>query len=333
MAQPGPQAGLPPGITPQQIQQMIAMEAQKRGMSVAQFQALQKQAIEQEAAKAGMTPQQFIQLKQAAAREHVEAKPEAIALAKFLRSQNLKTRTCIFNGQRKDMFKVKRAIRALQSPAYEKARTKNALLPAVIDETSAKAALALLPLSMLALRVSKADPHAGHNHGPGKKEKRIKGLWTVKIEQQQTFEPLMHYVWLYEPQSWTTKLWGGLLILAIFAVVLFPLWPLFMRRGVWYLSVGMMFLLAAFFAMAIFRLILFIITYFAVPPGLWLFPNLFEDVGFFESFVPLAATGTSTTTKEAPTTDGSAVTSSGDAAPDSAAARRHAAPTVEEAEE
>ncbi|RMD40488.1 hypothetical protein DV735_g4642, partial [Chaetothyriales sp. CBS 134920] len=278
MAQPGPQPGMPAGITPQQIQQIIAMEAQKRGMTVAQFQALQKQAIEQEAAKAGMSPQQFI---------HVEAKPEALALAKFLRSQNLKTRTCIFNGQRKDMFKVKRAIRALQSPAYEKARTKNALLPAVTDEASAKGVLAMLPLSMLALRVSKADPHEGHNHGPGKKEKRVKGLWTVKIEQQQTFEPLMHYVWLYEPQNWTTKLWGGLLILAIFAVVLFPLWPLFMRRGVWYLSVGMMFLLAAFFAMAIFRLILFIITYFAVPPGLWLFPNLFEDVGFIESFIPL----------------------------------------------
>ncbi|KAJ2101225.1 Translocation protein S62 [Coemansia sp. RSA 922] len=25
------------------------------------------------------------------------------------------------------------------------------------------------------------------------------------------------------------------------------------------------------------------------PQGLWIFPNLFEDVGFFESFVPLYA--------------------------------------------
>ncbi|KAJ2561930.1 Translocation protein S62 [Coemansia sp. RSA 1836] len=25
----------------------------------------------------------------------------------------------------------------------------------------------------------------------------------------------------------------------------------------------------------------------AAPQGLWIFPNLFEDVGFFESFVPL----------------------------------------------
>ena len=33
--------------------------------------------------------------------------PKAIAVANFLRSQELKPRTCILNGQRKDMFKGK----------------------------------------------------------------------------------------------------------------------------------------------------------------------------------------------------------------------------------
>lgn len=80
----------------------------------------------------------------------------------------------------------------------------------------------------------------------------------------------------------------GALVL-ILAVVFFPIWPLKLRIGVWYLSMGMLGLLGLFFTMAIFRLILFLITYFAVPPGLWLYPNLFEDVGFFESFVPLWA--------------------------------------------
>ena len=148
MATPGapPPGGPPQQLSPQAIQQMIAMEAQKRGMTVPQFQAFQRQQIEQEAAKAGMTPQQFIQMKQEEARKQfmqqqqmqqqggqpqppgqgppkpaqgqpgrevqhvpvngtVEAKPDALAVAKFLRAQNLKTRTCIFNGQRKDMFK------------------------------------------------------------------------------------------------------------------------------------------------------------------------------------------------------------------------------------
>lgn len=48
-------------------------------------------------------------------------------------------------------------------------------------------------------------------------------------------------------------------------------------------------LIGLFFLMSIFRLILFVVTYFAVPPGLWLYPNLFEDVGFFDSFRPVWA--------------------------------------------
>ena len=140
---------------------------------------------------------------------------------------------------------------------------------------------------MLALRVTKKDPHEGHNHAKPKKEKRVKGLWEVKIEQQQEFDPMMHYVWLYEGSQWMTKVWAGLAVIAVFAVVLFPLWPLFMRQGVWYLSVGAMGLLVAFFGLAIVRLILFCITFFAAPPGLWIFPNLFEDVGVIDSFKPL----------------------------------------------
>lgn len=145
--QPGPPPGPPMGaMTPQHIQQLVAMEAQKRGMTVQQFQQMQQQEIAKAAAAAGMPIQEFIQMKQAEAREQymkqqqaqqaqqqqggeqgqqrppqpgqpqqqmqqvplngtVEAKPDALALAKFLRNQNLKTRTCILNGQRKEMFK------------------------------------------------------------------------------------------------------------------------------------------------------------------------------------------------------------------------------------
>lgn len=180
---------------------------------------------------------------------------------------------------------VKRAIRAIESPAYAKAAAKKgSLLPPVTDRASAENTFKLLPLSLLALRVSKIDPHAGHNHG---KQKRVKGLWTVKIEQHQETDPMMHYVWLYEGPQWKQKAMAAAVVAGIFAVVLFPLWPIMLRQAVWYLSVGMMGLLGLFFAMSIFRLILFCVTVFVVPPGLWLFPNLFEDVGFFDSFKPL----------------------------------------------
>lgn len=180
---------------------------------------------------------------------------------------------------------MKRAIRAIESPAYAKAAAKKgSLLPPVTDRASAENTFKLLPLSLLALRVSKVDPHAGHNHG---KQKRVKGLWTVKIEQHQETDPMMHYVWLYEGPQWKQKAMAAAVVVGIFAVVLFPLWPIMLRQAVWYLSVGMMGLLGLFFAMSIFRLILFCVTVFVVPPGLWLFPNLFEDVGFIDSFKPL----------------------------------------------
>jgi len=97
----------------------------------------------------------------------------------------------------------------------------------------------------------------------------------------------MYYCWLYEGSQWKTKLYAAGALALILAVVFFPVWPYKLRLGVWYLSMGALGLLGLFFAMAIFRLILFVITTFVVPPGLWLYPNLFEDVGFFDSFKPL----------------------------------------------
>jgi translocation protein SEC62 len=89
--------------------------------------------------------------------------------------------------------------------------------------------------------------------------------------------------------DWKRKLYAVLAVLVIFTIVLYPLWPLKMRQGVYYLSWGFLILLGLFFVMAIFRVILFCITYFVTPPGLWLFPNLWEDVSFLDSFKPVWA--------------------------------------------
>jgi translocation protein SEC62 len=306
---PPPPFQLQPGQqpTPDQIrimQQQIAAEAQKAGLTVPQYverikaQAMQNQQRMQAQMQAqraqggggpppphpqgpgGAQPGQQVPIAPG------PPKPEALALASFLRSQNLKMRTCIFQEKRKDMFKVKRAIRALHTPAYQKFRAKNPLLPEVHDRVTAENCFKLLPLSLLALRVSKVDEgaeHAGHAHA---KKKRVKGLWTVKVEPQQEAADEYYYVWLYEGSQWKNKAYAAGAVALILAVVFFPVWPYHLRLGVWYLSMGMLGLLGLFFGMAIVRLILFLITMFTNPPGLWLFPNLFEDVGFFESFVP-----------------------------------------------
>jgi translocation protein SEC62 len=190
------------------------------------------------------------------------------------------------------LYTVKRALRALQSPAYEKARKKNPLLPQVTDRQSAETAFKQLPLSMLALRVEKLnhdhdhDEHEGHSHA---KKKRVKGLWEVNIVSQQDTEDDMYYMWLYDGPAWKQQIYAVSALALVMTLVMFPLWPLALRQGAWYLSMGFFGLIVAFFVMSIFRLILFCITMFSHPPGLWLFPNLFEDVGFFDSFKPVWA--------------------------------------------
>ncbi|KAJ8070774.1 hypothetical protein OCU04_001138 [Sclerotinia nivalis] len=309
LAQDAEKAGMtvPEFVAKIRAQQQAQQQAQQP--SPEQMQAMQKQ-LTQDAEKAGMTVPEFVEKlkadamaqqqkqREAAMQQQQQQQPQpiqpgppnpaAIALANFLMSQDLKMRTCILNGQRKEMFKVKRALRAIQSPAYEQARKKNPLLPEITDRASLENCFKLLPLSLLALRVSKVDPHEGHDHAPGAHTiKRVKGLWTVKIEQQQECKEELHFVWLYEGTQIKQKLYAAGALAIVLAVVMFPLWPIKMRLGVWYLSMGMLGLLGLFFAMAIFRLILFGITMFAVPPGLWLYPNLFEDVGFFDSFRPV----------------------------------------------
>lgn len=186
-----------------------------------------------------------------------------------------------------DSSLVKRALRALESPAYEKARKKNPLLPEITDRASLENTFKLLPLGMLALRVSKVEPQAAAQGG--KKPKRVKGQWTVKIEQHQEAKDDMYYAWFWEGSQVKRQLYAALALVVIFAVVLYPLWPLKLRLGVYYLSWGLLGLLGLFFVMAIFRVILFCITYFVVPPGLWLYPNLWEDVSFMDSFRPVWA--------------------------------------------
>lgn len=102
----------PPGQkpTPEQIQAMqrqLAMDAQKAGMTVPQFvEKLKAQAIAQQQAQQQAAAQQQAQQQQQPIQPG-PPKPEALAVANFLKKQDLKVRTCILNGQRKDMFKGK----------------------------------------------------------------------------------------------------------------------------------------------------------------------------------------------------------------------------------
>ena len=120
----------------------------------------------------------------------------------------------------------------------------------------------------------------------------IGGKGSARVLQpnpQQELKDDGYYMWIYEGSQVKLYLYAALLVVTVLAAVLFPLWPESLRLGVWYLSVGVLGLLGVFFGIAIIRLILYIITIVILPRGIWIFPNLFEDVGIIDSFIPFWA--------------------------------------------
>ena len=116
------------GLTPEQFkaqqQKQIAEDAAKAGMSVeAYVNKLKLEAFQQHQMRAQQAqqqgqpaqqpngepapqqPQQQQVTQQIPVEPGVAPKPEALAVAKFLRGQDLKSRTVIMDGERKDMFK------------------------------------------------------------------------------------------------------------------------------------------------------------------------------------------------------------------------------------
>jgi len=203
-----------------------------------------------------------------------KAPQEIRNVADFLRSgkAGLKTRVGLWNGKRVDYFKGKSAIKVLMSPAF--AKLKN--VPRVTTEEEAAALLtSMIPYAFFLL-VQRGNPSAG-----------AKSPKHLQVNSMQSFQPDGYFAWFYEGSQLMTYVGGAGMVLLILAGVMFPLWPPIMRLGAWYVSLAAMGFLALFFAIALVRLVLYVITLVAKPPGIWIFPKLFADVGFVESFIPL----------------------------------------------
>lgn len=159
-------------------------------------------------------------------------------------------------------------MKALTSPAY--AKRKN--VPKVAGEAEAQTLLnTIIPFAFF-LRVDRGASAATSSSSSSSPK-------LLQINQQQMFKPDEYYAWFYEGSQLTTYLGGLGMVLVMLAAVMFPLWPTPLRTGVWYLSIGVLGLIGLFIAIAIVRLIFYIITLVVAPPGIWVFPKLFADVG------------------------------------------------------
>lgn len=109
------------------------------------------------------------------------------------------------------------------------------------------------------------------------------------------------FVWNYDPISTKNYIIGALLIIGAIAICCFPLWPLFIREGVYYLSLAGCGFLGGIIGLAVIKYILYAVIYILTvgKVELWIFPNLTEDVGFFESFLPVYTLKTNSPSSEA----------------------------------
>jgi translocation protein SEC62 len=105
----------------------------------------------------------------------------------------------------------------------------------------------------------------------------------LQLAPQQAFDPAAHYAWFYDGSPLWTIIGGIAMVAVMLAGVMFPLWPVKLRIGVWYLSVAALGFVGAFIVLAIVRLIFWCFTKIFMAKAIWMFPNLFEDVGFVSS--------------------------------------------------
>ncbi|KAJ3040582.1 Translocation protein S62 [Rhizophlyctis rosea] len=196
-----------------------------------------------------------------------EVPKDILAAADYLKSSasGLKIRDGVLNGKRVQYFKGKHAVNALLRDQYQ--TTKNT--PQIPDRPAGESLLSTLNRHGFFLKVDK----------PPKAK-------TLTLIPQQNFVPDAYYAWIYEGNTWWNTVLGTGVLAVVFAGVLFPLWPMPMRTGVYYLSLGLLGLMGVFMAMCVFRLVLWLVLKVTTGRDGWLFPNLFADVGVVESFIP-----------------------------------------------
>ncbi|XP_042195071.1 translocation protein SEC62-like [Callorhinchus milii] len=126
--------------------------------------------------------------------------------------------------------------------------------------------------------------------GTPKKKKDAKKKFKLEPNGDQIFiDGNEVYVWIYDPVHFKTFAMGLILVIAVIAATLFPLWPAEMRVGVYYLSVAAGCFVASILLLAVARCILFLLIWLLTGGRhhFWFLPNLTADVGFIDSFRPL----------------------------------------------
>jgi len=116
-------------------------------------------------------------------------------------------------------------------------------------------------------------------------EKKVK-KWPDRLGRSpnQNFDPEGFYVITYEGGGGLQHFLLGLIIAGVLLACMFPVWPMWAKVGVWYLSV---IFLTVYFGLLILRMLIFAM-FWVVGFDFWIFPNINDEYcGFLDSFKPV----------------------------------------------
>jgi translocation protein SEC62 len=92
------------------------------------------------------------------------------------------------------------------------------------------------------------------------------------------------YIIHWEGDSGMRHFLLGLMVAAVLLVCMFPVWPIWAKIGIWYLSVAF---LSLYFGVLILRMVVYAL-FWIVGVDFWIFPNINDEyAGFLDSFQPL----------------------------------------------
>lgn len=109
----------------------------------------------------------------------------------------------------------------------------------------------------------------------------------VKLNLDVKFKKDDDYIWVYEKTNHYNILISLVIIIISIALLMFQIWPDNLKKYMFYSAYPFTAFLGFMMFTGFIRLIFFGITFFTHPPGIWIFPNLFADVGFKDSFIPV----------------------------------------------
>ena len=195
--------------------------------------------------------------------------PFVISSANFLRNSShssLKIFEGIMADKRVDVFKGSSAVKVLLSDAYKKRKNCH---PVACQEDAEELLEKMLNCGLFIRSVS------------------VNNSKFLQPDLSRKWSDDAFYAWVLEKSQFWYIIGALGLLLVSFGIVMYPLWPSSMRNMTWYFMMLLVAFLVFLIVISIIRLIVFGITYFTLSPGVWIFPNLYEDVSFIDSFIPL----------------------------------------------